>query len=288
MRILKKILKFVGYFALTIIIVVSIVFLAATFKKPSNDRVWDTTVKVLPEISFNQNKVEIKNLRDFSYSEKDKVEKEEYYNDSFDKERIKEVYFLVNPFGDHSSFAHTFFSFVFEDGKSVSVSIEARKEFGETYSTIKGLLNNFELSILWGSEKDFFTRRAVYFDEDLLRYRLMISTTTAEALFTDLLNETIKNGSGPKFYNTITDNCTNLLADSANRINPGSIPWTSARVFTGYADKVLYDLGFIENDTRGFEYVKEKANISPLIKKMFESNPGITRYGFSNLIDTLQ
>lgn len=284
MKTLKKTLKYLGYFFFLIILVTSTVFFVASFKKPTNDRVWDSTVKNLPEIIFRKDKVEIKNLRDFSYSAKDKVNKEEYYNDEFNPQKIKDVYFLLNPFEENPAFAHTFFSFVFEDGKSVSVSIEARKEAGESYSTIRGLLNNYELAILWGSEKDFFTRRSIYFNEDLRRYRLDISTTTAEALFIDLLNETIKTQSEPEFYNTITDNCTNLLADSANRIHPGSIPWTFARFLTGDSDRVLYDLRLIQNDVRGFEYVKENSNISPVIRDMFEGNPGITRFGFSNLI----
>ncbi|MDB5204915.1 MAG: hypothetical protein JWP09_943 [Candidatus Taylorbacteria bacterium] len=283
MKVLKKILKILGYIILSAVLIIALALFIVSFKKPSNDKVWDSAVKVLPEISFDKNKVTIKNLRDFSYSAKDKINKEEYYKDVFDTEKIKDVYFLVNPFDGHPSFAHTFFSFVFSDGKTVSVSIEARKEVGESYSSIKGILNDYELSILWGSEKDFLSRRAVYFDEDLYRYKLQVGSTTAKSLFMDMLDQTIKTESQPRFYNTITDNCTNLLADSANRVNPGSVPWTWARIFTGRSPEVLYDLKLIENDPKGFEYVEQQSDISPLIRKIISGNPGLTKFGFSNI-----
>lgn len=285
MKALKKVLKVLGYVVLLAVLIITLTLFIVSFKKPSNDKNWDSAVKVLPEISINKNNVTINNLRDFSYSAKDKVDKEAYYNDVFDTRKIKDVYFLVNPFAGHPSFAHTFFSFVFSDGKTVSVSIEARKEVGESYSTIKGLLNNFELSILWGSEKDFLSRRAVYYNEDLFRYKLDVSSTTTKSIFVDLLDQTIKSESEPRFYNTITDNCTNLLADSANRVNPGSVPWTWARMFTGYAPKVLYDLKLIQNDSKGFEYVEEESDIGPLIRKMTNDHPELTRFGFSKLIE---
>jgi hypothetical protein len=52
----------------------------------------------------------------------------------------------------------------------------------------------------------------------------------------------------PRFYNTLTSNCTNELAKVANLAQPGAIPPNIALIFPGYAASLLYDLGFIAND----------------------------------------
>lgn len=278
---------FKSKYTISIFLAVSAFLLFWFSRAPRTDKDWDLSVKVLPEISIQDNIVKIHNLRDFGYTEKDKISNTSYYDDAFDLSKMKEMYFLVNPFSKDSVFAHTFFSFNFTDGKSVSVSIEARKQKGEQYSAIKGLFNNYELSILWGSEKDFLSRRSVYYDEDLFRYKLLVSTSTASSLLSNLAHQTIELNNEPKFYNTVFANCTNILADTANAVNPDSIPWNTARVFTGNADKYLYSLSLIDNDIRGFEYVKDKSNISPKIRKLISGNPGITRLGFSKLINLL-
>jgi hypothetical protein len=285
MTIFKKILTICGYVFLGFVTVVLALFIVTSLKTAKSDRDWDNTVKVLPSIKVNKDIVEVKNLRDIVYEGKDKISTISYYDDTFDTRKIKDVYFLLNPFVGHPSFAHTFFVFDFGAGKSVSVSVEARKEVGETYSTIKGLLNNFEVAILWGSERDFVARRSVYFDESLYRYKLDISTTTAKNLFIDLANETNNTQLTPRFYNTLTENCTNILADSANRVNEGSIPWTSARIFTGFADRELYDLGLIKSEGRDFLSLKNDSDITPRVKDLYLNNKGLTRNGFTMLLE---
>ncbi len=276
------------------VLLISVIFLLCgfvvfvTLKKPSNDKNWDDASKTLPEITKKDNLIHIHNIRNFSYSGKDHISSIAYFDEDFDAGKIKNVYFLVNPFSENSLFAHTFFSFVFTDGKSVSVSVEARKEKGEEYSSIKGLLRHYELMILWGSEKDFFSRRSVYFGEDLYRYRLDISTTTAQSLLTHLADETILLSQTPRFYNTVFENCTNVLADVANKVHPGSIPWNIARVFTGKADEFLYKKGLLFIGTgsyKDFEEWREDHNISPSVRKTLNQNPTLTPYGFSKIID---
>jgi hypothetical protein len=285
MIIFKKLLTICGYVFLGFVAMVLVIFIATSFKTAMNDRDWDTTVKVLPSINVQKNIVEVKNLRDIVYEGKDKIKSISYYDETFDATKIKNVYFLLNPFVGHPSFAHTFFVFDFGAGRSVSVSVEARKEVGETYSTVKGLMNDFEVAILWGSERDFVARRSVYFDESLYRYDLDISTTTARGLFIDLANETNKVQQTPRFYNTLTENCTNILADSANRVNKGSIPWTSARIFTGFADRALYDLGLIKSEGRDFLSLKNDSDITPRVKDLYLNNKGLTRSGFTMLLE---
>lgn len=256
-------LKIFLQISIIICILISLFFL---LKKPSNERVWTDDAKVLPTFTISSSTVEVKNIRDWRYA-KGEVMSKEFYSEIFDGEKIKQVYFLINPFGKWEGVGHTFFLFEFEDEKTISVSVEARREEGEDYSAIKGLFNNYELWYTWGSAADLFSRRAVYHNEDLYMYPLLISKDTMKRLFIDIAQASNKIKSEPQFYNTISSNCTNTLADSANRVNPGSIPWNFARIFTGYSDNVLYKLKLIPHD-KSFEETFANSRIDEVIKKI--------------------
>ncbi len=244
---------------LALILIALLLFIYVELKRPSLTRNWEADSAILPEVSVEGDILTVKNLRDYTY-ENGEIISREYVDREFDLSKISKAYFLVNPFVESNATAHTFFTFETSDGQSFSISVEARKEAGEKYSAIKGLLNEFELWIAWGTPHDFEERRTKYFLEDLYKYPLEVATSSVKSLVLDLANETQRLAREPEFYNTIFSNCTNYLADSANRVKKGSVPWHYARVLTGYADEYLYKLGLIPHN-EPFEKIKEKYKV---------------------------
>ena len=55
--------------------------------------------------------------------------------------------------------AHAFVSFGFDDGGYVAISVEARREAGETYSPARGLMKQFEIMYVVGDERDLIGLR---------------------------------------------------------------------------------------------------------------------------------
>lgn len=150
------------------ILLVIVLFLMYVFstKKPSLDKNWSDDAKILPDVTINTYTVDVKNIRDWRYN-KGAVLTRNYYDESYDPEKITKAYFLINPFGKWEGVGHTFFLFEFNNGETVSVSVEARREEGVKYSAFKGLFNKYEMWYAWGSAADFFSRRAIYNNEDL-------------------------------------------------------------------------------------------------------------------------
>jgi hypothetical protein len=259
--------KIVLFLLWCVVFILSALFLTAFFvslKVPRMDRDFEEASKILPDITIStsaegRSMVTIEHVRDWRYKKGEVVSKE-YYDETFDVSKMKQVYLLFNPFGKWEGVGHFFFVFEFEDGKSISVSIEARRENSEEYSAIRGLFNEYELWYAFGSSEDFLSRRATYHDEELYKYPLSISTSSAQGLFLDLSRTAEELETTPGFYNTLTSNCTNLLADSANRVKKGSIPFHYSRLFTGFADDQLYDLGFIPHN-KPFEEIYKEARI---------------------------
>jgi len=95
---------------------------------------------------------------------------------------------------------------------------------------------------------------------DVYMYKLNISDKAKRELFLGTASETQKLKARPRFYNTLTGNCTNTLAKHAFRVNKDALPLYSMIVLPGYSDRLLYRLGYIEN-SRPLEEVKEGAKL---------------------------
>ncbi|HMP67262.1 MAG TPA: DUF4105 domain-containing protein [Candidatus Paceibacterota bacterium] len=264
---MKKTFKILIKIILAIIVFIIFVVIVNNLKTPSNDREWSEESAILPSITINDSIIEVKNIRDWRY-EKGSTLSKNYYDDTFDIDKIEKTWLLFNPFGKWEGVGHFFFVFEFEDGQDVSVSIEARREKDEDYKSWKGVFNKYELWYAFGSSADFMTRRVMLYDEDLYIYPLLISKESSKALFVDIVKTAKNLETEPQFYNTITSNCTNLLADAGNRVKQGSIPFHYSRLFTGFADNQLYDLGLIPNDAP-FEEVYLRSRIDEDIREIF-------------------
>jgi hypothetical protein len=241
--------------------------------QPTNRRDWEYGVETLPHITINGDLVQVQHVRDFRWSA-DAPLSSDYVERSFDVQRLERVWFIEEPFTmapfyGFEGVAHTYFVFDFQDQAPVAISVESRRERGEGYDSIHGLFNEYELIYIWGTEEDLTGRRAVLEKNQLYMYPLLGSMDSARRLFLDLADVSQQLETQPRFYNTLTSNCTNELAKAANLAQPGAIPPNIALIFPGYSDNVLYDLGFIPNDAP-LETVRQRYAISDAVAATIE------------------
>lgn len=249
--------------------------------RPSNDRDWEYGVGTLPEVSTRGSTVAVRNVRDFRWTA-DGPGASDYVDRTFDVERVTDVWFVeepftIAPFTGFDGVAHTYFVFDFQDQEPVAISVESRRERGETYDALRGVFNEYELIYIWGTEQDLTVRRSVLEKNRLYMYPLNIPIDSAQKLFLNLAEVTHQLETQPRFYNTVTSNCTNELAKAANTVQAGTIPPNIALVFPGYSDEVLYDLGFIPHDVP-LELVRLRYSISDLVVANY------SQAEFSNLL----
>ncbi len=262
-----------SYFLVTILtIIVAYLIYVFFVMKPNNDRDWEVGFETLPQIEINDDIVGITNLRDYRYAP-GKFISAGYIDREVNISKLERVWFLVEPFEGFpiikfGGIAHTYFVFDFEDEKPIVVSVEARREKEEQFGLLKGMLNSFEIMYVWGTEEDLTQRRILIEDNSVYMYPLTISKEQGRRLFLQLAKTTQSLETTPRFYNSLTSNCTNELAKNANASKPGTIPYHAAWIFPGYSDEMLYELGFIQNDI-SFEEVKNNYYISDLVKKYY-------------------
>lgn len=198
---------------------------------PRLDRDWSPDVARVAEGTVNGDTVELRNVRNFDWrSETDFVDRWE--TRTYRVSDIRTVDLGLSYWG-MPAIAHTLVSFGFADGHHVVFSVGIRQERNEEYSEIGGFFKEFELAFTAGEESDVLRVRTNIRREDVYLYPLDIPPASQRALFlsyVDLANELARK---PRFYNTLTANCTTVVFDLVRQIDPG-LPFDWRIVLTGY------------------------------------------------------
>jgi hypothetical protein len=235
----------------------------------SNDRDWRSDQAILPHAKFKDHHAKIYNIRNCYYrSDEDYIVR--HYNKTFDLNQLRTVDFLVAPFPDAPDLAHTMLSFGFENDEYLVVSIEIRREKGETYSPVSGALRQYEIMYVVADERDAIGVRANIRNNDVYLYRSTAMPEQAKALLVDMLQRANKLRAAPEFYDTITNNCTTNIVAHVNKLRPGSVPYSLNVLLPGHADRLAYDLGLLDR-SRPFEELKQISRINELAGRFSES-----------------
>lgn len=249
MKTLLKWLKRIFYFFLIAVALITCLFVIVHFStKASNDRNWNDDQNILPTAEIKGNLVSIHNIRNFSYTSTTNYTRA-YYDKTFDLNKIKKVWYVVEPFSGIPGSAHTFLSFEFENNQFVSISVEIRKEKGETYDPIKGLFNKYELMYVIADERDVIKLRSNYRKDLVYVYPVKTTTDKARELFLDMVKRANDLSQHPEFYNTITNTCTTNIVRHVDKITPNKVPLFNLRILLpANSDKLAYELGLIDTD----------------------------------------
>lgn len=241
-------LKKLGTICVWLLAALLIFFVALhLFIQPSNDRNWAKDQMVLPYAEFDGTEVTVRNIRNFTYASTTEYTPA-YYDKTFDLDELETVDYIVEPFGGIGA-AHTFLSFGFRDGSYLAISIEIRKQIGETFSPLKGFLRQYELMYVIADERDAVKLRSNYRKDDVYLYPVEATHEHVRTLFVDMLNRANTLTQKPEFYNTLTNNCTTNIADHINDISPSRISWDYRLLFPENSDRLAQELGLIAQHT---------------------------------------
>jgi len=209
--------------------------------KPSHEREWQADATKMPYAKINSDNIVIHNVRNCDYTtEIDYVP--HFESRTYDLSKLKSVDLLLTDWG-LTYIAHTMISFGFEDEQYLCLSIETRKEKGESYSAIKGFFRQYELIYILADEKDLVRLRTNYRKgENVYLYRLRIaSLERARRIFIEILNRVNSLHEQPEWYNALTENCmTSGFRIARKHAAPGRGKWHWSIILNGLADKNAY------------------------------------------------
>ena len=228
--------------------------------RPSLDREWKKGEERLAWADFEGRRVRVHNVRNARYRSVDDFDVA-WEERTYDLDRLRSAWFVVEPFSDFRGPAHTLMSFGFEGGDYLAVSVELRKEEGETFSPVLGLLRQFELMYVVGDERDLIQLRTNHCHDQVYLYPVRAPRERIEQMFVSMLRRANDLRREPEFYNTLTSSCTTNIVSHVNELVPGRVPLSYKVLLPAYSDELAYDLGLIDTDLP-FEEAKRRFNIN--------------------------
>lgn len=185
---------------------------------PRADRDWQPDMARIAEARIDGDILTVANVRNFNWRS----------DTDFDQRWETRRYHLSQLTGADlflsywagESIAHAIISFTFADGGPLALSIEIRKENGESYSAIAGFFKTYELALIAADERDVVKVRSMVRHEDVRLYRLDIQRATALGLLTQYVEFSRDMTAAPRWYNTLTANCTTIIFGMARRLDP--------------------------------------------------------------------
>jgi hypothetical protein len=213
--------------------------------RPSNERDWQPEVAKLAYATVDGDMVTVHNIRNFDYrTETDFTPA--YYDRTYDLKKLDSGD-LVAVYWMGPAIAHLLLSFGFGDDH-LAISIEARKEKGEGYSSAKGFFRQYELYYVVADERDVLRVRTNYRKdppEDVYVYPLRVPRENIRRVFLEYVRKMNALRARPEFYNTLTTNCTTAILMNT-RVNPGSLPFSWKVLLSGYTPAYVYESGRID------------------------------------------
>ncbi len=228
--------------------------------EPSNDREWQPEVAVLPYATFDGDLVTVHNIRNFDYrTETDFTPS--YYDRTYDLTKLDSVD-LIAAYWMGPMIAHIFLSFGLGEDH-LAISIEARKEATEGYSSIGGFFKQYELIYIVGDERDLIRVRTNYRKdppEEVYLYRMTGPIENGKRILLDYLKTINRLRDRPEFYNTLTANCTNVIW-MHTRLNPGHLPFSWKILLSGYTPEYVYEQNKMNSDL-SFAELQQRSQIN--------------------------
>lgn len=252
-------------------------FLASTvawlLARPSNDRDWVPNQSVLPHAEILGSRVTIRSVRNTRYRSAEDYTPA-WEDRTYDLDRLVRVWYVVEPFSDWAGAAHTFLSFELDGPEFVSISVEVRKERGEGFSALMGLLRQYEIMYVVADERDVIGLRTNHRGDDVFVYPVRASRERVRALFVSMLERANALRERPEFYNTLLNTCTTNIVTHINTLVPGRIPWSHKVLFPGYSDRLAYDLDLLDTDLP-FQEIRARYRVNEAARRL-DGDPGFS------------
>lgn len=206
---------------------------------PRQDRTWADDVARTTRIQTDPahpDVVQLQDVRNFGWrSETDYTA--HWENRRYDLTQLHSVDMAVS-YWMGPAIAHTLVSFGFADGQQLVFSFEIRKERGEAFDALAGFFKRYELALIAADERDILAVRTNVRGEEVFLYRVDMPQEAMRGLFLSYARQAAALHTAPRWYHTLTANCTTIVWDMAQRL-VGGLPLDWRLLASGYLPEYL-------------------------------------------------
>ncbi len=250
--------------------------------QPSNDRQWQQDVEKLAYATIKGDLVTVHNVRNFDYKSEFDYQPA-YYTKTYDLRNLEGAD-LFSTYWMGPAIAHTMLSFNFGEGGHLAISIEARKQKGESYSSIKGFFRQYELIYVVADERDLVRLRTNYRKnpiENVYLYSINWTKKDVKQVFLQYIHEINILNEKPAFYNTLLENCTTIIWMHTLG-NQDHLKFSWKILASGYFAEYLYESGRLDRHLP-FEELQQSAHINIMAKEADQASDFSKRIRETNL-----
>jgi len=228
--------------------------------QPSLDLEWAADCRHLTTATVDGNDITFHMVRDFTWRTTRDRDENWVENVPVKLDELQDIWFMVDHFHSLKGLAHTYLTFDFKDGTSLSFSFETRREKGERYHPWDGLWRAYELYLLVGFERDVTGLRTHGRKNKDYMFRAITPPGKDKMLLMGLINKLNQLAVEPEWYHSLLTTCNTSIVRLVNQVTPGRIPFLWRNFLPGYTPKAAFRLKLIE-DWGGFERTLELARI---------------------------
>jgi len=225
---------------------------------PSNLRDWADDVAETTTVTLQGSIATVSHVRNFDWRSTTDYTAH-WESRQYDLNQLRTVDMLLS-YWTGPAIAHTLVSFGFDDGRFLVFSVEIRKERHEKFSEIGGFFKQFETSIIAADERDIVRLRTNIRGEDVYLYRIDMSQDAMRQLFLAYAEEASLLAEEPRFYHSITANCTTIVYHMVRQIIPG-LPMDYRLLLSGYLHEYIYSIGGLDT-TQPLETLRQQGRIT--------------------------
>jgi Domain of unknown function (DUF4105) len=230
--------------------------------QPSSDRNWSDDVAQTTSGTVEGDRLVVRNVRNFLWRSDTDFDPH-WETRSYDLNALTGIDLMMS-YWTGERIAHTILSFGFADGQHLAFSIEIRKERTDSYSALAGFFRHYELAFIAGDERDVVGVRTNVRGEDVRIFRLRATPGQARALLLEYIAEANDLARAPRFYNSLTANCTTQVVRMVRTLQPDR-PLDYRMLLSGYVPDYVYDRGEVDTDLsfaalRARSHIKGKAS----------------------------
>jgi hypothetical protein len=168
--------------------------------------------------------------------------------------------------------AHLMLSFILANGDAITVSAEARRRRGESYSPWRGLCRRYELMYVIATERDALDQRTIGRGQTVYLYPLRAEPAVVRRLLDDMLARAAALTEKPEFYNTAFNNCAQNIRRHVNTLvdRPFGRGWRF--LLPGYLDKEIAARGLFALEG-SLEELRVRCRVAPRAGSTTEDPP---------------
>lgn len=210
---------------------------------PRQDRDWAIDVSRGVTARVEGDQVTLSNIRDFVWTSETEATPR-WFSEAYDLRQLDSLDMFTSVWSS-SDIAHLLVSFGFSSGQHVVFSVEIRREKGEEFNEIGGFFRQFEQVLIAATEEDIVKLRTNYRKEQVRLYPVHLTPAQIRVMFLSYIELAQALEAEPRFYNTLTSNCTTAVWKLARNLKP-DLPIDRRLVLSGRLPDYLTDLGVID------------------------------------------